>query len=74
MSGLHYVIDVIASLPMIAASLALYRLWGKGVYLSSAFPARLSEGTVDETTGAITASATTADTCFVARTVSEERL
>ncbi len=28
MSGLHYVIDVIASLPMFAASLALYKWWG----------------------------------------------
>lgn len=43
MSGLHYVIDVIASLPMFAASLALYKWWGNRLYRSSAFVAPLPE-------------------------------
>ena len=35
MSGLHDVIDVIASIPLFAASLALYTWWGHGLYASS---------------------------------------
>jgi hypothetical protein len=44
MGGVHYVIDVVGSVPTVAVSLVAYRWWGKNLYQSSAFRVALLEG------------------------------
>src|SRR5207248_1400475 len=39
MTGEHYVVDVLVSLPLFAASVALYRCWGCALLVGSSVPA-----------------------------------